>query len=644
MDQRGVSPADAMRPNEAAPRPVALVTGEAVIGLARVLALALAKAGYDVAFSYRFSDAAALLLRVHIESLGVQGLAVRVDDLSEPEAPARLVDTVAAKFGRLDLLLNSATSSCRVNSAYCDAPSLLDVTWEEWDTVMALNLRAPFLLIRHAAPLLRASRGNVVNVADLSTVHAWTGYPHHSVSEAGLLHLTKVTARALAPEVRVNAVVPAQMPVPSVGCIAETSANDFFAPAAEVATEAAAEAAASAAASSDVWEASVEYAPQVALEICLELAGRFLNGRKNPDATEVAAETDAKRVAKESAKKEAKERPRDRTYYADVDWAVSAASDVATPPFVEFAAWAAAEVAARAATEVAAGDKAEASAKAAAAIAAHFFIEFSARVDIAEDAAKAADARSTDEGFADVFAVFSEAALDVDNAIAHRVEAVLEEAVAERLTDDVLNIVRRVADAATEAAELDEGGGRLAAVGAAVWAAVYAAAGVAEAALDAANWRVAAAATDAAFDAAAEVVAEGVASEATKLAAQVAFSGEWYWGNDDEARLGPGNISLDKFVWEEASKAASKAATEVVPEAAAAAAEAAVETAGKIVAEFGADAAARVAHGTSAESTGAMPRYPGQREDFVQAVLYLASARFVTGEVMVCDGGQPLQT
>jgi pteridine reductase len=79
---------------------------------------------------------------------------------------------------------------------------------DDWDAVMSLNVRAPHLVVRAAAPLLRESRGSVVNVIDLSAFQPWTAYPAHAVSKAALAHLTRVQARALAPEVRVNAVAP----------------------------------------------------------------------------------------------------------------------------------------------------------------------------------------------------------------------------------------------------------------------------------------------------------------------------------------------------------------------------------------------------------------------------------------------------
>ena len=84
----------------------------------------------------------------------------------------------------------------------------MEVDAAQWDRVMALNLRGPFLLVRETAAMLRESRGTVVNILDLSALEPWTHHPHHSVSKAALLHLTRILARVLAPSVRVNAVVP----------------------------------------------------------------------------------------------------------------------------------------------------------------------------------------------------------------------------------------------------------------------------------------------------------------------------------------------------------------------------------------------------------------------------------------------------
>ncbi|HEV3052469.1 MAG TPA: SDR family oxidoreductase, partial [Longimicrobium sp.] len=77
-----------------------------------------------------------------------------------------------------------------------------------WDRTLAVNLKAPFLLIRHLASTLRERRGQVVNLCDLAGIQAWAAYAAHGISKAGVIHLTRVAARSLAPEVRVNGIAP----------------------------------------------------------------------------------------------------------------------------------------------------------------------------------------------------------------------------------------------------------------------------------------------------------------------------------------------------------------------------------------------------------------------------------------------------
>ncbi len=177
---------------------VALVTGGAV-RVGRAIALGLARAGYDLMITYHASEAAARELEAEVRGTGRRCELVRAD-LSDPAAAESVIDSVRAAYGRLDLLVNSAASFA--------ASPLFDVDAEAWDAVMHLNVRAPHLLVRAAAPLLRAAEGNVVNISDLAALQAWTERPHHAVSKAALAHLTRIQARVLAPEVRVNAIAP----------------------------------------------------------------------------------------------------------------------------------------------------------------------------------------------------------------------------------------------------------------------------------------------------------------------------------------------------------------------------------------------------------------------------------------------------
>ena len=176
----------------------ALVTGGAV-RLGRALTLGLAEAGYDLLITYRSSVEEAAETAARVQDLGRACHTVRAD-LSDPAAAVDVAAATREHFGHLDLLVNSA--------ATFQPADLMDVDAEAWDSTMAINVRAPHLLVRAAAELLRAAKGAVVNITDLSAFQAWAEYPAHAVSKAALAHLTRVQARALAPEVRVNAVAP----------------------------------------------------------------------------------------------------------------------------------------------------------------------------------------------------------------------------------------------------------------------------------------------------------------------------------------------------------------------------------------------------------------------------------------------------
>lgn len=177
---------------------VALVTGGAR-RIGRAIAAGLADAGFDVIVNYHQSEGAAREVVREVEGAGRRALAVG-GDVSRSEDVARIGQSVRDDFGRLDLLVNNA-------SLFSERP-LLEVEESDWDRVMAVNLKAPFLLVKETADLLTDAGGSVVNLVDLSAFQPWVAYPHHAVSKAGLLHLTRVMARALAPRVRVNAIAP----------------------------------------------------------------------------------------------------------------------------------------------------------------------------------------------------------------------------------------------------------------------------------------------------------------------------------------------------------------------------------------------------------------------------------------------------
>lgn len=178
--------------------PVALVTGGA-IRTGRAITLALADAGYDMVVNYHTSEEPARSLEVQLTSQGREVL-LAPGDVSDASAVERIGRGVRERFGSLDVLINSAAT-------FISTP-LLEIKSEEWDHVMGVNLKGPHLLVREFTPLLRSSRGSIVNVADHMGLKPWVRYAHHSIAKAGLIHLTQIQAVALAPEVRVNAVAP----------------------------------------------------------------------------------------------------------------------------------------------------------------------------------------------------------------------------------------------------------------------------------------------------------------------------------------------------------------------------------------------------------------------------------------------------
>lgn len=183
---------------------VVVVTGSAK-RLGRAVALRLAEEGADIIIHYRSSKAEAQSAVAEIEKLGRRAAAIAAD-LGKVTEIKRLFDETAKQFGRLDILVNSAANFLPA--------SIVSTTEEIWDASLDTNLRAPFFCAQAAAPLLRRARGVIINFADTGGLLGWPGYIPHSVSKAGVILLTKVLAKALAPEVRVNAIAPGTITLP----------------------------------------------------------------------------------------------------------------------------------------------------------------------------------------------------------------------------------------------------------------------------------------------------------------------------------------------------------------------------------------------------------------------------------------------
>ncbi|HEX2997142.1 MAG TPA: SDR family oxidoreductase [Anaerolineales bacterium] len=173
--------------------PVALVTG-AAHRLGKVFALTLAQRGFDIVLHYHQSLDAARQTQVEVEALGRRAILSQAD-LTDPTQ----ISSLLSKIDALDVLVNSAALMLSGN-----VESLPLATW---DASLDLNLRAPFLLAQACAHKM-SSGGLIVNVTDVGAQKAWSRYPAYTVSKAALESLTKVLARALAPEIRVNAIAP----------------------------------------------------------------------------------------------------------------------------------------------------------------------------------------------------------------------------------------------------------------------------------------------------------------------------------------------------------------------------------------------------------------------------------------------------
>jgi len=185
-------------------RQVALVTG-AGKRIGRAVALRLGREGADVVVHYHRSEGEARGVVGEIERMGRKAVAMSAD-LCDVSQIRQLVKEVEERFGRLDILVNSAANFLHAQFE--------DVSEKLWDEALDANLKAPFFLTQAAAPMLRKSGGLVINFADIGGILPWTGYIPHCASKAGVMMLTKCLAKALAPEVRVNAIAPGTITMP----------------------------------------------------------------------------------------------------------------------------------------------------------------------------------------------------------------------------------------------------------------------------------------------------------------------------------------------------------------------------------------------------------------------------------------------
>jgi pteridine reductase len=178
---------------------VVLITG----GARRVgaeTARALHAAGANIFIHYRNSAADASALAAELNRGRANSAAIHAADLLRGDAPQELVSAALSAFGRLDILINNASS-------FYPTP-VGSITVSQWDDLMGSNLKAPLFLSQAAAPGLRAQRGLIINMIDIHALRPLKAHPVYSAAKAGLAMLTRSLARELGPEIRVNGIAP----------------------------------------------------------------------------------------------------------------------------------------------------------------------------------------------------------------------------------------------------------------------------------------------------------------------------------------------------------------------------------------------------------------------------------------------------
>ncbi len=178
----------------------ALVTG-ASRGIGRAIALRLATQGADIAFSYKGNAAAAAETTAAIEALGRRALAVQAD-VSDGSSADGVVKAALEAYGKVDILVN--------NAGITRDDLIMRMTEEAWRSVLETNLFGAFWMIKAVTrPMLKARGGRIINMTSVSGQAGQTGQANYSAAKAGLIGLTKATARELASRgITVNAVAP----------------------------------------------------------------------------------------------------------------------------------------------------------------------------------------------------------------------------------------------------------------------------------------------------------------------------------------------------------------------------------------------------------------------------------------------------
>jgi len=193
---------------------VMLITG-AAHRLGAAIARRLHAEGCRVVVHYHHSATAANALVAELNARRADSATALAADLGDPAALPTLIAAAAARWGRLDGLIN--------NAAVFRPTPLTDATLDDWSSMMNVNLRAPFLLSQAAMPWLAESAGSIVNVTDIYVDRPKANHAIYCATKAGLAGLTRALARDLGPKIRVNAVAPGAILWPEQGDSIEQS-------------------------------------------------------------------------------------------------------------------------------------------------------------------------------------------------------------------------------------------------------------------------------------------------------------------------------------------------------------------------------------------------------------------------------------
>ncbi len=176
----------------------ALITGGAR-RLGRAIGFALAEAGADIAITFRNSVREAQHTVIDLGGFGIRAIALRCD-ITEAKSVNSAIKETTRELGGIDILINNAANYETVDFA--------DISVKQWDAIFASNTRGPFLVSQAALKTLRERKGRIINLGSLGGLRPWADHAHYCSSKAAVHMLTKVMAKALAPQIAVNCIAP----------------------------------------------------------------------------------------------------------------------------------------------------------------------------------------------------------------------------------------------------------------------------------------------------------------------------------------------------------------------------------------------------------------------------------------------------